>query len=155
MNFIYRSQLPKSEAEVRADLAAWIAEVEAHKGTVGVPAPFPEYELLRHLTADFVVLEDHEYMSPEMPEPSEETTTQKIARLKREIRSIEETDLMNRRAREAFIVQAEETAAEQFGLTPEQLYDTNPGYRGAVDVERQIEELREEIRSLKDQEELS
>lgn len=69
MKTIYRSQLPKSEAEVRADLAAWIAEVEAHKGTVGVPAPFPEYELLRHLGPGFVVLEDGDY-APEVDEPN-------------------------------------------------------------------------------------
>lgn len=68
MKTIYRSQLPKSEAEVRADLAAWIAEVEAHKDTVGVPAPFPEYELLRHLVPGFVVLEDED-PEPEVDEP--------------------------------------------------------------------------------------
>lgn len=87
MNFIYRSQLPKSEAEVRADLAAWIAEVEAHKSTVGVPAPFPEYELLRHLVPGFVVLEDEDYAPPSEVSPGEETREQAIARLWKSIKS--------------------------------------------------------------------
>jgi len=67
MKIIYKSQLPKPEAEVRADLNAWLAAKEAHKQTVGVPAPFPEYELLNYLESDFIVLDDNEPV-PETPE---------------------------------------------------------------------------------------
>lgn len=80
-----------------------------------------------------------------------ETPEQAIARLKAEIKEIEVRDLMNRRAREAFIVQAEAIAAEQFGMTPEQLYLANPGYKGAKDIDNQIAQLRAQIGALEDQ----
>ncbi len=44
-----RAQLPIPEAEFRAKYAAYVAEREEHKATVGVPAPFPELEIFRVL----------------------------------------------------------------------------------------------------------
>jgi len=60
MQIIYKSQLPKPESEVRADLVQWKNQVAAHAMTVGQPAPFPEYELLRFLEDDFIVPEEKE-----------------------------------------------------------------------------------------------
>ena len=76
MKIIYKSQLPKPEAEVRADLNNWILQKEAHKQTVGIPAPFPEYELLNILSVDFVVVNDNE----ELPEESK--TIEELKQLK-------------------------------------------------------------------------
>lgn len=80
MKTIYKSQLPKPEAEVRADLTTWLAAKEAHKQTVGVPAPFPEYELLNYLSSDFVVFEDDE-VKPEEPKTLEELKQLKNAQI--------------------------------------------------------------------------
>lgn len=44
---IHVTQLPCDEATFLLKLAAYRAEREAHKLTVGVPAPFPEYEIMR------------------------------------------------------------------------------------------------------------
>jgi hypothetical protein len=63
-------------------------------------------------------------------------------RIKAEIEAIERADMMNRRAREAFMLQAEAIAADQYGLTPEQLYQVNPGYKGAKDVDDKVKALR-------------
>jgi len=80
MKTIYKSQLPKPEAEIRADLSAWLAAKEAHKQTVGVPAPFPEYELLNYLSNDFVVVDDNE-VKPEEPKTLEELKQLKNAQI--------------------------------------------------------------------------
>jgi len=74
-----------------------------------------------------------------------------IAALKAELENIERKDIMNRRAREAFILQAEQIAASQYEMTPEQLYKVNPGYKGAKDIDNQCAALREQINLLKDQ----
>lgn len=74
-----------------------------------------------------------------------------ITALKAEIETIERNDLMNRRAREAFILQAEQIAASQYNMTPEQLYQANPGYKGAKDIDNQIKALRAQISALEDQ----
>jgi hypothetical protein len=65
--------------------------------------------------------------------------------IKEMIASIEWEDLMNRRAREAFLLQAEEIALERFNLTPAQLYQVNQGYRGAKDIDNQIKALRDQL----------
>lgn len=44
---IQATQLPCDEATFLQKLEAYKAEREAHALTVGVPAPFPEYEILR------------------------------------------------------------------------------------------------------------
>jgi hypothetical protein len=43
--------LPVDEATLRASLASYHAALEAHKTTEGVPAPWPEYEILREIVA--------------------------------------------------------------------------------------------------------
>lgn len=66
MNTILRSQLPCDEAILRVLLDDYQAAVAAHALTVGVPAPFPEYEILRVLQPGFQVID------PEEPEPGPE-----------------------------------------------------------------------------------
>ena len=55
------AQLPCAEAEFLAKFEAYKAEREAHKLTVGVPAPFPEYEIYRtafERGEDFEIIRD-------------------------------------------------------------------------------------------------
>jgi len=78
-------------------------------------------------------------------------TQAQIDALKAQIKTIERNDLMNRRAREGFIIEAEERAAlPPYNLTPSQLYEVQPGYRGAKDVDNQCAALRAQIRALED-----
>lgn len=58
MLVIDRSQLPAPESEVRAELDSYLSAMLAHSTTVGQPAPFPKYEILRSLKPGFVVIED-------------------------------------------------------------------------------------------------
>lgn len=44
---LHVTQLPCAELDFLSKLAAYKAEREAHALTVGVPAPFPEYEIFR------------------------------------------------------------------------------------------------------------
>lgn len=96
---------------------------------------------------DIGVLPDQQWLT----EPPPPTVQQQIDALKAEIDAIERADLMNRRAREAFILQAEKIAMDDYGLTPEQLYLVNPGYKGAKDVDAQCAALRAQISALEDQ----
>ena len=60
---LHRSQLPDNEAQVRLSLTRYLRELEAHKKTVGVPAPWPDFEILRTIVAgggEFLVVEDEE-----------------------------------------------------------------------------------------------
>jgi hypothetical protein len=79
------------------------------------------------------------------------TLQQQIEIIKAEIDEIERADLMNRRAREAFILQAEALAASQYNMTPLQLYAVNPGYKGAKDVDDLCKAKRLQIKALEDQ----
>ena len=44
---LHATQLPCPEAEFLQALADYRAAREAHKSTVGVPSPFPQFEILR------------------------------------------------------------------------------------------------------------
>jgi len=72
MKTIYKSRLPKPEADVRADLAQWRNQVAEHALTVGQPAPFPEYELLRYLEDGFLVLDEEDSSDEKLPKTFEE-----------------------------------------------------------------------------------
>lgn len=68
---INRKQLPCPEVEFRAKLADYIKAREAHKETVGEPAPFPEFEIFRNIAASggkFAIV-DEEGETPEPTEP--------------------------------------------------------------------------------------
>lgn len=58
MQTIYKSQLPGPETEVRSELALYKAAMAAHALTVGEPAPFPMWDILRQLETGFVVIDD-------------------------------------------------------------------------------------------------
>lgn len=46
---IHRTQLPCSEEEFRAELAAYQVAKDAANKVAGSPAPFPKYEMIRVL----------------------------------------------------------------------------------------------------------
>jgi hypothetical protein len=83
MKSIYKSQLPKTEADVRADLNKWRNQLANHALTVGKPAPFPDYELLRFLEDGFVVIEEDESQQnePETPEQIKEARIQELKQM--------------------------------------------------------------------------
>lgn len=58
MNTLHRTQLPVPEDVLRADLAEYHQALADHALTVGVPAPIPQYDLLRVLDSEFVVEDD-------------------------------------------------------------------------------------------------
>lgn len=67
MRTIHVSRLPADESTVRAALASYQAELAAHALTVGQPAPWPQFEILRDIVAaggDFIAVHDDE---PEQP----------------------------------------------------------------------------------------
>lgn len=81
---LHRNQLPCDESEFRKKLAAYIAEREAHKTTVGVPAPFPEFEILRDIADAGGALEiQDDPPQPEPVEPPEPTPVQIIEGIER------------------------------------------------------------------------
>lgn len=61
------------------------------------------------------------------------------------IDTLERESLMPRATREVFKVLMEREAAAQ-GITPDQLYQANPGYRKLIDLDSQIAELRKQIK---------
>jgi hypothetical protein len=85
--------------------------------------------------------DDHADLQPD--------TQDQIDALKAELRSIEETDIMNRRMREAYILLCLQQA-QAAGLTEAQAYAVNPGYKGAKDVNTLCTNLRAQIRDLED-----
>lgn len=48
---IPQEKLPASEADVRAALAEYQAAIDEHAQTIGQPAPWPQFELLRDIVA--------------------------------------------------------------------------------------------------------
>lgn len=68
---INRKQLPCDEADFREKLAAYLSEREAHKSTVGVPAPFPEFEIFRAIaeSGGELAIVDNEGENPEPTKP--------------------------------------------------------------------------------------
>lgn len=44
--FIDIATLPAPEAEIRRALAVYLQQLEAHKATLGEPAPWPEYDII-------------------------------------------------------------------------------------------------------------
>lgn len=80
MKLLYKSQLPIEESALRVALSEWHAALEQHSQTIGVPAPFPQYEILRGLEQGFVVIDDSQE-NPEEPKTLDELKdiyTQKI-----------------------------------------------------------------------------
>jgi hypothetical protein len=67
---LQKTQLPCPEPEFREKLSDYLAAREAHKLTVGMPAPLPEFEVFRTIAdkgGEFAVVENE----GEAPEPSE------------------------------------------------------------------------------------
>jgi hypothetical protein len=68
---IFSSQLPTDEATLRASLATYIAALAAHATTIDVPAPWPDFEILRNIVAaggDFVVVVEPPPAAPPAPQ---------------------------------------------------------------------------------------
>lgn len=56
-----KSTLPAAEPDLRAALVKYRSELGAHRLTVGVPAPWPDFDVLRDIVAaggEFDVLDD-------------------------------------------------------------------------------------------------
>lgn len=77
----------------------------------------------------------------------QEAPEQVIARLKAELRAIEQREIESRRTREINIRLMEYLATLE-GITPEQLA-VNPAYAGTKAIDAQCAALREQIRDLK------
>lgn len=67
-----------------------------------------------------------------------------VQAVKDKIATIERDTLMNRAVREFMLAQAEAIGASA-GLTPEQLYQANVGYRKVKDIDTEIAVLRAQI----------
>lgn len=67
---IPKVKLPANETTIRASLGKYKAELAAHKKTVGVPAPWPDFEILREIVAN-----GEEFSVIEQKEPSEDLPT--------------------------------------------------------------------------------
>lgn len=70
---IHVKQLPCAEQEFRQKFTEYLQAREAHKETVGVPAPMPEYEVFRTIADVGAELEIYEDPKPEVPEPTPPT----------------------------------------------------------------------------------
>jgi len=66
------------------------------------------------------------------------------SQIKAQIEAIERKEIMPRKTREIQIEVMEYFAGVQ-GLTPEQLYEVNPAYKGMVDINNQIKALRAQL----------
>lgn len=68
---IERHLLPCPESEFREKLAGYLKALEAHKTTVGKPAPFPEFEIFRAIaeSGGKLAIVDNEGETPEPTEP--------------------------------------------------------------------------------------
>lgn len=87
---IERERLPVQESELRASLERYLAELEAHRTSVGQPAPWPEFEILRAIAesgGELVVID---------PPPPPPPTDEEIYRKK--IRDIDNARELNMRA---------------------------------------------------------
>lgn len=135
---IHEFQLPAPEADVRAALAAYKAALEAHSTTVGVPAPFPEYEVLRAILAtggDFTVIPAVVPPMPPVLTPNDQIDAQ--------INEIERNALAPRKVREIVMDHAVDMASKQTPpLTEAELYAADIGYRRLKDLDEQIKALR-------------
>ncbi len=65
---IKRSQMPTDEVTLRQALASYLSELESHKTSIGLPKPWPMFDILFAITetgnADFVVVEDEQPLPP-------------------------------------------------------------------------------------------
>lgn len=70
---INEKQFPYAEEKFIADLAAYRAARDAHKLTVGVPAPFPPHEIMRVIvdSGEPLVIERDPKPVPFTPTPSQ------------------------------------------------------------------------------------
>lgn len=93
MRIIPRQNLPVAEAEFRSGLDAYRAAVEAHKSTVGEPAPWPAYDIFRELLTEDFVVSDAPDVDPAPPGPNAVIDTQ--------IKAIEVRELAPRFSRES------------------------------------------------------
>lgn len=55
---LHRRQLPCPKALFLSKLAAYNAAMIAHAATVGIPAPFPDYDVFRGLDADLQIVQE-------------------------------------------------------------------------------------------------
>jgi hypothetical protein len=70
---LYTSQLPTDEATLRAALAQYLSDLQAHEKTIGAPAPWPPYDILFTIVAsggDFQIIPDGVPQTPP-PDPIE------------------------------------------------------------------------------------
>jgi len=126
MRKIRRSQLPAPAAVLRAALAKYHGQMEAHRETVGVPAPWPDFEMVRELARD---REDFEVVDDEAPDPETLTAQQEAARSREEAR----------REREEARPAREEARRER-----------DESRRETEDARRERQQLRADLRELRD-----
>lgn len=71
MKIVYKGEFDGTRAELEAALATYKKALEDHKITIGIPAPWPQYEILRQLVnADDWVLQSE--VGEKVPQSSED-----------------------------------------------------------------------------------
>lgn len=90
---LHISQLPCDEPTFRSKLAAYLAELEAHKLTVGVPAPFPEYEIMRTIADQGGELEVYEDPPAEPPTPEQLEAAELLRKRAAALRALDDARL--------------------------------------------------------------
>lgn len=91
---LHVKQLPCPRAEFEAKLAAYLAEREAHKSTVGVPAPFPEFEIMRAIADQGGACEIYDDPPPAEPTPEERTAAELASKREAALRSLDDARLV-------------------------------------------------------------
>ena len=137
---LHEKQLPCPKDEFLSKLSAYTAEREAHKLTVGVPAPFPEYEILRVLYehgGDVEVYSDPEPEPLPVDPPREPTALEKITSLER----TEGQGVYVRGVREFMLGMAQVIAAQG---GPDILQ--TPGMQNVKRLDDKIKALRSQIK---------
>lgn len=85
---------------------------------------------------------------PVLQDPPAPSVAEKKAAVQSQIDAIESKTIMNRATRE-FMLRLAEKEAEGQGVTLEQLYAANDGYKAVKDVDSQVAALRAQMKGIK------
>ena len=85
---------------------------------------------------------------PVLQDPPAPSVAEKKAAVQSQIDAIESKTIMNRATRE-FMLRLAEKEAEDQGLTIDQLYAANDGYKAVKDVDTQVASLRAQLKGIK------